>query len=202
MPQDTARQIAHAHRVRCLFTLLYLGGLRIPEVSTNTMGQFFVRRDADGKARWWLTVHGKGGKEQLVPATQEMMTELWRYRQHLGLTALLSLNEDTPLIVPIGATDSNGGAAVRGPVTIRAACDRQSGVRQGRRQTSLARCDVRGGRRHAEKRVGSPAAAQRRIAHGSPASGPEVRARQSRKRTVVHHQPHSPYRRRPMPSGN
>jgi hypothetical protein len=48
------------------------------------MGQFFVRRDTDGTMRWWLTVHGKGDKERLVPATRELMTELTRYRQSLG----------------------------------------------------------------------------------------------------------------------
>ncbi|SAL51672.1 Phage integrase [Caballeronia concitans] len=32
------------------------------------MGQFFVRRDADGALRWWLNVHGKGDKQRLVPA--------------------------------------------------------------------------------------------------------------------------------------
>ncbi|GJH22787.1 hypothetical protein CBA19CS22_39615 [Caballeronia novacaledonica] len=69
VPRETEREIAHATRVRWLFTLLYLGGLRIAEVGANTMGQFFVRRDADGAMRWWLTVHGKGGKERLVPAT-------------------------------------------------------------------------------------------------------------------------------------
>ena len=75
------RARAHYHRVRWLFTLLYLGGLRIAEAGGNTMGQFFVRRDTDGTMRWWLTVHGKGDKERLVPATREMMTELARYRQ-------------------------------------------------------------------------------------------------------------------------
>ena len=60
MPQETARDRAHYHRVRWLFTLLYLGGLRIAEVGGNTMGQFFVRRDRDGTMRWWLTVQGKG----------------------------------------------------------------------------------------------------------------------------------------------
>jgi site-specific recombinase XerD len=97
MPRETVRDTAHAHRVRWLFTLLYLGGLRIAEVGNNTMGQFFMRRDSDGMVRWWLTVRGKGDKERLVPATREMMTELSRYRQHLGLSALPSHNEDTPL---------------------------------------------------------------------------------------------------------
>ncbi|BCZ85079.1 hypothetical protein PTKU64_87540 [Paraburkholderia terrae] len=104
MPQDTSRERARYHRARWLFTLLYLGGLRIAEVSGNTMGQFFVRPDVDGTMRWWLTVHGKGDRERLVPATRELMTELSRYRQSLGMTALPSPNEATPLLVPIGST--------------------------------------------------------------------------------------------------
>lgn len=73
------------------------------------LGQFFVRLDADGAVRWWLTVHGKGDKERLVPATRELMLELSRYRQHFGLSALPSPNEDTPMVPPIGATAANGG---------------------------------------------------------------------------------------------
>jgi site-specific recombinase XerD len=117
LPRDTDRARAHAYRVRWLFTLLYLGGLRIAEVGANTMGQFFVRRDADGALRWWLTVHGKGGKERLVPATREMMMELSRYRQQLGLSALPSPNEETPLVLPIGATAANDRAQACGPLT-------------------------------------------------------------------------------------
>lgn len=117
MPRDTDRAAAHAYRVRWLFTLLYLGGLRIAEVGGNTMGQFFVRRDSNAENRWWLTIHGKGGKERLVPATREMMNELSRYRQHLGLSALPSPNEDTPLVLPIGATAANGGTLTCAPLT-------------------------------------------------------------------------------------
>ncbi|MEM5389560.1 tyrosine-type recombinase/integrase [Paraburkholderia phymatum] len=104
MPQDTARARAHYQRARWLFTLLYLGGLRIAEAGGNTMGQFFVRRDTDGTMRWWLTVHGKGDRDRLVPATREMMSELARYRQSLGMTALPSPHEATPLVLPIGST--------------------------------------------------------------------------------------------------
>jgi site-specific recombinase XerD len=113
MPQDSPRARAHAHRVRWLFTLLYLGGLRIAEVGGNTMGQFFVRRDADGTMRWWLAVHGKGDRERLVPATRELMTELSRYRQSLGMTALPSPHENTPLVLPVGKTagSTRGGTA-------------------------------------------------------------------------------------------
>ncbi|MDR5746431.1 tyrosine-type recombinase/integrase [Caballeronia sp. LZ029] len=117
MPKQTDREKAHAYRVRWLFTLLYLGGLRIAEVGANTMGQFFVRHDAEGALRWWLTVHGKGDKQRLVPATREMMMELSRYRQHLGLSALPSSNEDTPLVLPIGATASNERTGTCAPLT-------------------------------------------------------------------------------------
>ncbi|MBC8643097.1 tyrosine-type recombinase/integrase, partial [Caballeronia sp. EK] len=117
MPKQTDREKAHAYRVRWLFTLLYLGGLRIAEVGANTMGQFFVRRDGDGALRWWLTVHGKGDKQRLVPATREMMMELSRYRQHLGLSALPSPNEHTPLVLPIGATASNERTETCAPLT-------------------------------------------------------------------------------------
>ncbi|MDE1181787.1 tyrosine-type recombinase/integrase [Paraburkholderia sp.] len=102
LPQHTDRERAHYGRARWLFTLLYLGGLRITEVSENHMGRFFARRDAHGEERWWLEVLGKGEKERLVPATREMMVELSRYRVACGMAALPSEREDTPLVLPIG----------------------------------------------------------------------------------------------------
>jgi site-specific recombinase XerD len=102
MPRQSDRERAHYFRARWLFTLLYLGGLRIAEVSANTMGRFFGRRDAHGQERWWLEVLGKGDKERLVPATDEMMVELGRYRREHGLPLLPSPTDDTPLLLPIG----------------------------------------------------------------------------------------------------
>ncbi|MFL9858623.1 tyrosine-type recombinase/integrase [Paraburkholderia madseniana] len=102
LPKDTARERERYLRARWLFTLFYLGGLRISEVGGNTMGRFFSRRDADGHERWWLEVLGKGDKEGLVPASAEMMVELGRYRRERGLSALPSRDEDTPLVLPLG----------------------------------------------------------------------------------------------------
>jgi site-specific recombinase XerD len=102
MPKETDRERAHYFRIRWLFTLLYLGGLRISEVAENTMGSFFCRRDKDGEERWWLEVLGKGDKERLVPATNEMMVELARYRREQGMPSYPTPNEVTPLILPIG----------------------------------------------------------------------------------------------------
>ncbi|KVP53363.1 integrase [Burkholderia ubonensis] len=102
MPRDDARACFHYDRARWLFTLLYLGGLRITEAADNTMGGFFCRRDAEGRDRWWLDVTGKGDKQRLVPATDEMMAELARYRRAHQLPALPGPGEDTPLVLPVG----------------------------------------------------------------------------------------------------
>lgn len=101
MPVETSRELATQARARWLFSLLYLCGLRISEVVGNTMGGFFCRSDKDGEPRWWLEVLGKGGKVRLVPATNELMVELARYRRALGLTAPPQEREATPLLLPV-----------------------------------------------------------------------------------------------------
>ncbi len=102
MPRETERQRAHYYRLRWLFSLLYLCGLRISEVIGNPMGGFFVRRDKDGEERWWLEITGKGDKTRIIPATNELMVELARYRREKGLSALPLLAEVTPLLLPVG----------------------------------------------------------------------------------------------------
>jgi len=102
LPRETERERAHYFRTRWLFSLLYLCGLRISEVSSNTMGGLFVRRDRDGDERWWLEVTGKGEKVRMVPATSELMVELARYRRENGLPPTPTLNEPTPLLFHIG----------------------------------------------------------------------------------------------------
>lgn len=101
MSAGTPRQAAQAVRCRWLFSLLYVGGLRVSEVCLTTMGAFFNRRSSDGKERWWLEVTGKGGKTRLVPATAELIGELLRYRRALGLPALPMHEDPTPLLVPV-----------------------------------------------------------------------------------------------------
>lgn len=107
MPKETQREREHYFRLRWLFSLLYLCGLRISEVIGNTMGSFFCRRDKDGEERWWLEILGKGDKLRIVPATNELMIELARYRREKGLSSLPLPGESLPLLLPIGRrTDS------------------------------------------------------------------------------------------------
>lgn len=101
LPTETARDAKHAARSRWLFSLLYIGGLRVSEVCLNTMGGFFCRRSADGKERWWLELTGKGDKMRLVPATDELMAELIRYRKANDLPSLPREGDATPLLLPI-----------------------------------------------------------------------------------------------------
>lgn len=102
LPQETPRQRAVYSRARWLFTLLFLGGLRISEVVGNGMGDFFMRSDAKtGEQRWWLQVLGKGEKERLVPATTELMVELMAYRRSLELSDLPPPDESSPMLFPV-----------------------------------------------------------------------------------------------------
>lgn len=102
MPRETDREREHFFRVRWLFSLLYICGLRISEVTANNMGNFFARRDKYGDERWWLEITGKGDKTRLVPATNELMVELARYRRENGLTPFPLPGDPTPLLMPIG----------------------------------------------------------------------------------------------------
>ena len=101
MPRNSLREQHQAARCRWLFSLLYIGGLRVSEVCDATMGSLFSRRGMDLQERWWLEVTGKGDKTRLVPATSELMAELARYRQANGLSARPMAGDDSPLLRPL-----------------------------------------------------------------------------------------------------
>lgn len=98
MPTASTRAAANAARTRWLFSLLYLGALRVTEACCTTMAGFFCRRSPDGRERWWLEVTGKGGKTRLIPATDELMTELIRYRRASDLSELPRSDDNSPLL--------------------------------------------------------------------------------------------------------
>ena len=102
LPRETPREREHYLRLRWLVSLCYVCGLRISEITGNTMGGFFRRRDREGDERWWLEVLGKGDKLRIVPATDELMVELARYRRELSYPPHPVQGEATPLLLPIG----------------------------------------------------------------------------------------------------
>ncbi|GAO22095.1 phage integrase family protein 7 [Alicycliphilus sp. B1] len=101
MPHGSDRERLHASRCRWLFTLLYIGGLRVSEICDAGMADFFSRRGVDGRERWWLEITGKGDKTRLIPATTELMSELMRYRKAHGLSPLPLAGEDLPLLMTL-----------------------------------------------------------------------------------------------------
>lgn len=101
LPRDNERELEHYYRYRWLFSLLYLCGLRVSELSQNRMGALFSRRDRDGHLRWWMDITGKGQKTRTVPVTSELMEELSNYRRFKGLSPYPTANEELPLILPI-----------------------------------------------------------------------------------------------------
>ncbi|BDB29586.1 hypothetical protein Tamer19_68420 [Cupriavidus sp. TA19] len=101
MPAETARERLHATRGRWVLSVLYLGGLRASGLTATTMGAFFCRRDAQGVERWWLEVTGKRNKTRLVPATDELIAELARYRRAHELPPTPQFGEWRPLVLPV-----------------------------------------------------------------------------------------------------
>ena len=102
LPRETPREREHYLRLRWLVSLSYVCGLRISEIAGNNMGGFFRRRDREGAERWWLEVLGKGDKLRIIPATDELMVELARYRRELSYPPYPAPGETTPLLLPIG----------------------------------------------------------------------------------------------------
>jgi len=81
--------------MNCLFAMyLRISELVADERSTPVMGHF--RRDMDGN--WWFHVTGKGNKSRTVTVSDAMLDALRRYRSSLGLSALPTADEQTPLV--------------------------------------------------------------------------------------------------------
>ena len=86
---------------RTLFIMssLYAMYLRVSELVdtprwTPQMNHFYK----DSSSNWWFKTVGKGNKEREITVSDDMLKSLKRYRLSLGLTALPSPQENTPLI--------------------------------------------------------------------------------------------------------
>ncbi|MBL7479115.1 tyrosine-type recombinase/integrase [Legionella bononiensis] len=89
-------------RTRFMLSLLFGMYLRISELAASdrwipSMNDF--AKDSNG--HWWFTTVGKGNKERQIAVSEAMLESLTRWRLFLGLTALPSPADNSPLIPKI-----------------------------------------------------------------------------------------------------
>ena len=97
--EDLANTAIEYERSLFLMSGFYLLGLRVSEFA-ETPGRIPKMGDfaPDKHDRWWFTTVGKGNKQRDVAVPDSMLAVLKRYRRSLGLSALPSRGEQTPLI--------------------------------------------------------------------------------------------------------
>ena len=101
---NTAELLAREHpeqheRTRFILSLLFGMYLRISELVASdrwipSMNDFA----RDGNGHWWFTTVGKGNKERQIAVSAAMLESLTRWRLFLGLSALPSAADNSPLI--------------------------------------------------------------------------------------------------------
>lgn len=100
----TATEINPDKHARTLFiiTALYAMYLRISELAASkrwTPKMCDFHRDHDGN--WWFITVGKGNKQRQIAVSDAMLNALKRYRKYIGLSALPSPADTTPLLSKI-----------------------------------------------------------------------------------------------------
>lgn len=96
LPKATDRELAHYHRARWVFQLLYRTFLRREEACRLLMSDFF--HDGSG---WLIRVLGKGSKKAVIVATNRLMEEMAIYRRSLGLPETPLSSDKFPAVLPI-----------------------------------------------------------------------------------------------------
>ncbi len=108
---ETAQQMATEkpeihERTLFIMSALYSMYLRISELTassrwTPTMDDF--EKDSDGN--WWFTTVGKGNKQREIAVSDAMLTALKRWRRFLGLIALPSPADHSPVLPKLKTND-------------------------------------------------------------------------------------------------
>ena len=90
----TEQLIFRADRARYIILLLFYTGLRISEAANHCMGNFIQRQE-----NWFLRVTGKGKKSREIPAPDDLLAALAKFRLSVGLSSPEpNFRERTPLI--------------------------------------------------------------------------------------------------------
>lgn len=96
MPEETSMAKDKKERLRFICSFLYLLAPRAGELETMRMNSF-----RESRGLWWWHVKGKGQKVAKVPVPDDMLAALVRYRKHLGLSAVPTPSDETPLLISV-----------------------------------------------------------------------------------------------------
>jgi site-specific recombinase XerD len=99
--ENLPREQQQYERIRYLFYMLYLLGLRVNEVASAKMSDIKQIR-----GRCWLKITGKGQKTNQIPINLCFLSALIRYREFYGLTRLPLSDEESGLFMNITGKDS------------------------------------------------------------------------------------------------
>jgi site-specific recombinase XerD len=104
--ESLAEQNPQKHeRTRFILSMLFGMYLRISELAASERWTPLMNDFAkDSNGCWWFTTVGKGNKERQVAVSDAMLASLTRWRLFLGLTALPSPADNSPLIPKIRGT--------------------------------------------------------------------------------------------------
>lgn len=94
MPEATSREAFEKQRLRFIFYLLSLTGLRANELVSHSWQAF---RMVQGK--WWVFILGKGNKPRFIPVNDELLQVIKAYRQFLGKAPYPLSTDHGPLII-------------------------------------------------------------------------------------------------------
>ena len=109
-----AKEDLQHERTLFLMSAFYLLGLRISELAYVAPRHAFMNNFApDKNSLWWYTTVGKGNKLRDVAVPNELLSALKRYRKSLGLSALPSRGEATPLFPKLRGKQGLGTRQLR-----------------------------------------------------------------------------------------
>ena len=93
LPETSRKEVFYKQRAVYMLELFYLTAGRISELASGSMGDFQMHHGL-----WWLTLHGKGRREERIPVGAALMEALIQFRRHRGLADIPAPDDLMPLI--------------------------------------------------------------------------------------------------------
>ena len=97
MPRDSKREVSRYHRVRWVIAVLYRSWIRRSAFAALSMRDFERM-----SGHWRVKIRTKGGGDEYIVVTDQLINELIIYRRSLGMTDLPSADDRRPVFQALG----------------------------------------------------------------------------------------------------